>query len=152
MRRLLLFGGISVLLSAVVGAAGLSALAGGGEQSGSPQGEVSGGTPQNDAIIRGGPIDRFHGAGGCGLAGIAGLSGNWTHGDYVTAAVASGDPALVLQAAHSDCGKPITSTGHGGGPPAHALAHAAKGLEKAEKAKRAPAEKAERSLQTTGGS
>jgi hypothetical protein len=149
MRRSLLIGGISVLLSAVVGAAGLSALAGGGEQSGSPQGEVSGGTPQNDAGIRGGPIDRFHGAGGCGLAGIAGLSGNWTHGDYVTAAAASGDPALVVRAAHSDCGKPIMSTGHGGGPPAHALAHAAKGL---EKAKSASAEKAHAALETTSGS
>jgi hypothetical protein len=55
------------------------------------------------------------------------LPGNWTHGDYVSAVAAAGDPAQIPLAAQSDCGKPMVAVGHGGGPPAHALANKAAG-------------------------
>jgi hypothetical protein len=75
--------------------------------------------------IHGGPIERLHGAGGCGLTAVGQLPGNWTHGDYVSA-VAAGDSAANTQAAaHSDCGKPMVAVGHG--PPGFALEHAAAG-------------------------
>ena len=79
-----------------------------------------------DAGVHGGVIARFHGPGGCGLVSTGGLPGNWTHGDYVTAVAALGDSTLVVEAAHSDCGKPMHAGGHGLGPPPHALAHGAK--------------------------
>jgi hypothetical protein len=70
------------------------------------------------------------------VVSVAGLQGNRTHGDHVTAVGALGDVALINVAATSDCGKPMHPLG-GGGPPAHALGHASKGLEKAETAKEA---------------
>lgn len=69
----------------------------------------------------GGPIERFHEAGDCDLVDLGGLSGNWTHGDYVAAVAGLGDPALVPMAAKSDCGKPLVAVDKGGGPPEHAL-------------------------------
>lgn len=81
------------------------------------------GDPKRDAGIHGGPIERTHDAGACGLVGVGGLPGNWTHGDYVSAVAALGDPALVPIAAQSDCGKPAQAGGpsaQGGGPPEHA--------------------------------
>ena len=69
------------------------------------------------AGIHGGPIQRFHEAGRCSLVDISNLRGNWTHGDYVAAVSALGDASLVPTAAHSDCGKPMVSVGHGHGPP-----------------------------------
>jgi hypothetical protein len=82
---------------------------------------------EQDAGVHGGPIDRFHQAGSCDLTRVSSLPGNWTHGDYVSAVAAGGNPALIRQAAWSDCGKPMVAVGHGGGPPEHALEHMAAG-------------------------
>jgi hypothetical protein len=82
---------------------------------------------EQDAGVHGGPIDRFQRAGSCDLTAVASLPGNWTHGDYVSAVAAAGDPAQIPLAAQSDCGKPMVAVGHGGGPPAHALEHMAAG-------------------------
>ena len=82
---------------------------------------------EQDTGIHGGPIERFHDAGSCNLTAVGSLPGNWTHGDYVSAVAAGDDPALIPEAAHSDCGKPMVSVGHGGGPPEHALEHKADG-------------------------
>ena len=84
-------------------------------------------TNEQDAGVHGGPIERFHDAESCDLTAVGSLPGNWTHGDYVSAVAAGGNPALIRQAAWSDCGKPMVSVGHGGGPPEHALAHMAAG-------------------------
>lgn len=80
-----------------------------------------------DAGVHGGPIERFHKAGACDLTAVSSLPGNWTHGDYVSAVAADGTPMQIREAARSDCGKPMVSVGHGGGPPAHALEHMAAG-------------------------
>jgi hypothetical protein len=80
--------------------------------------------PEEAAGIHGGVIGRFHAPGGCSLISTGGLPGNWTHGDYVTAVAGLGDAALVVEAAHSDCGKPLHA--EGSGPPAHALEHGEK--------------------------
>jgi hypothetical protein len=82
---------------------------------------------EQDAGVHGGPIDRFQRAGSCDLTAVSSLPGNWTHGDYVSAVAAAGDPAQIPLAAQSDCGKPMVAVGHGGGPPAHALEHMAAG-------------------------
>jgi hypothetical protein len=145
MRRILLIGGFSVLLSGAVGAVALTAFAGGGDQGEADQGGTDQGAVQGeqreDAGVHGGPIERFHLSGGCDLVDLAGLPGNWTHGDYVTAVDALGDASVIAEAAHSDCGKPMKSVDHhGGGPPPHALEHASKGLEKARDAKDAAVE------------
>ncbi|HXF36073.1 MAG TPA: hypothetical protein VNO17_02695 [Actinomycetota bacterium] len=93
---------------------------------------------EGDPGVHGGPIARFHRPAACGLVDVSGLPGNWTHGDYVTAVEALGDPALVPTAARSDCGKPLVAVGRGGGPPAHALENRARG--RAEEGRsRAPA-------------
>jgi len=85
------------------------------------------GNETDDGGIHGGPISRFHTVSGCKLTDVSTLPGNWTHGDYVSAVVAAGDPAQIPLAAQSDCGKPMVAVGHGGGPPAHALKHMAAG-------------------------
>lgn len=82
---------------------------------------------EQDAGVHGGPKERFHQAGACDLTAVSSLPGNWTHGDYVSTVAANGTPAQIQTAAHSDCGKPMVSVGHGGGPPAHALKHMAAG-------------------------
>ena len=82
---------------------------------------------EQDAGVHGGPIERFQNAASCDLTAVAPLPGNWTHGDYVSAVAASGDPTQIQAAAHSDCGKPMVSVGHGGGPPDHALEQKAAG-------------------------
>jgi hypothetical protein len=82
---------------------------------------------EQDTGIHGGPIERFHDAGSCNLTAVGSLPGNWTHGDYVSTVAANGTPAQIQTAAHSDCGKPMVSVGHGGGPPEHALEHKADG-------------------------
>ena len=76
---------------------------------------------EQDAGVHGGPIERFQKAGDCDLTAVSSLPGNWTHGDYVSAVSVDGTTAQIQEAAHSDCGKPMVSVGHGGGPPAHAL-------------------------------
>jgi hypothetical protein len=138
---------IAIVLSAF--GFGMTAWAGGG---GSDQGTPASGPTntadesneahQADQGLHGGPIERLHIPGTCDLVSIGGSPGNWTHGDYVAAVVALGDPALVVEAAHSECGKPMKAAapgfgvtrgldvgqghgvGHGLGPPAHALEHA----------------------------
>jgi hypothetical protein len=73
----------------------------------------------DDGGVHGGTVERFHGS-GCDVPSGANLSGNWTHGDYVSAWAAGGDPEAIQAAAHSACGKPLHATGsHGkqGNPP-----------------------------------
>ena len=70
----------------------------------------------DDAGVHGGPIARFHQAGGCTLTSAAALPGNWTHGDYVSAVAATGDSTMIVQAAQSNCGKPMVAVNHGGSP------------------------------------
>jgi hypothetical protein len=82
--------------------------------------------PEDDEDAHGGPIERFHGAAACDLVDTSPLPGNWTHGDYVTAVAGLGDPALVREAAHSRCGKPMVSLRKG--PPAHAKAKGARAV------------------------
>lgn len=82
---------------------------------------------EQDAGLHGGPIERFHQAGSCDLTAVSSLTGNWTHGDYVSAVAAGGTAVQIREAAHSDCGKPMVAVGHGGGPPAHALENKAAG-------------------------
>jgi len=82
---------------------------------------------EQDAGVHGGPIERFQEAGSCDATAGPSLDGNWTHGDYVSAVAAGGNPAEIRAAAHSDCGKPMVSVDHGGGPPDHALEHMAAG-------------------------
>lgn len=116
MKRLLLVLGVSLALVALGGAA--VAVLSQPSPSSSPtpkksaQKEAKGGQTE-EAGVHGGPIDRFHNAGACNLVDVSTLSGNWTHGDYVTAVEKAGDPALVPQAAHSDCGKPMVAVNHG---------------------------------------
>jgi hypothetical protein len=138
-RRILFVGSVVVMCALSVG--GLAAWAGGraGSEDEMPgsgkapsvvQAPHSAGTGEDltqapeEAGIHGGVIGRFHASRGCSLVSIAGLPGNWTHGDYVTAVAGLGDAALVVEAAHSDCGKPLHAGGSG--PPAHALEHGEK--------------------------
>jgi hypothetical protein len=113
---------LAFVVTFVVGVSGIAAAgvlaAGGNDKS-----EAN----EQDAGVHGGPIERFHQAGSCDLTAIGSLPGNWTHGDYVSAVAAAGDAAQIPNAAHSDCGKPMVAVGHGGGPPAHALANKAAG-------------------------
>ena len=60
----------------------------------------------------GGSVQRFHDSASCPLPNGVTLSGNWTHGDYVSAWAAAGNPAAVQAAAHSSCGKPAKGAGH----------------------------------------
>src|SRR5687768_7293793 len=57
--------------------------------------------PEEANEVHGGTIERFHA--GCDVPDGAKLSGNWTHGDYVTAWAATGDNAKIRAAAHSRC-------------------------------------------------
>ena len=65
--------------------------------------------------VHGGTIERFHA--NCEVPQGADLTGNWTHGDYVSAWAATGDQDKIQAAAHSRCGKPAHA---GQGKPAHA--------------------------------
>ena len=116
------------LVLGVSGVATAAVFAGTGSPSGGPPGRSDQAEAnESDAGVHGGPIERFHDAGSCDLTAVGSLPGNWTHGDYVSAVAAGANPALIRQAAWSDCGKPMVSVGHGGGPPAHALEHKAAG-------------------------
>jgi len=120
-------GVLAFVVTFVVGVSGIAAagvLSGAGhDKSESNESEAN----EQEAGVHGGPIERFHQAGSCDLTAVSSLPGNWTHGDYVSAIAAAGDPAQIPIAAHSDCGKPMVSVGHGGGPPEHALKHIAAG-------------------------
>ena len=139
MKRILFVGSIVLMCALSVG--GLAAWAGGpaGSEDEMPgsgkapsvvQAPHSEGTGEDltqapeEAGVHGGVIGRFHASGGCGLVSIGDLPGNWTHGDYVMAVAGLGDAALVVDAAHSECGKPLHAGGSG--PPAHALQHGEK--------------------------
>lgn len=64
-------------------------------------------SPVADGGPHGGTVERYHGM-DCTLA--AGLTGNWTHGDYVSAVARDGDDATeVRDAAKSRCGKPLVA-------------------------------------------
>jgi hypothetical protein len=134
MRR----GVLAFLLTFVLGASGVATagvLSGVGQNPGGAsqnpggsaahQGETE--ADESGGGVHGGPIDRFHQAGSCDLTAVSSLPGNWTHGDYVSAVAAGGGSAQIREAAWSECGKPMVSVGHGGGPPAHALKHMAAG-------------------------
>jgi len=128
---------VGVFVAFAFALVGSSAVAssGAGHASSSPAGH-EGRADRNEARgVVGGAVERFHGAGACDLVDLLGLTGNWTHGSYVSAVAALGDPLVVPIAAHNSCGKPMVSVGHRNGPPAHALDHTAAGLEKAEAAK-----------------
>lgn len=121
-------GVVPFVFAFVLGVSGLATagiLSAGGSLSPAPPKRAE--ANEQDAGVHGGPIERFHQAGSCDLTAVASLPGNWTHGDYVSAVTANGNPAQVREAAHSDCGKPMVAVGHGGGPPEHALAHMAAG-------------------------
>ena len=123
MKRLILaLAVVAVLTSGVAAAAMLSAKSspspGGGRTPARTTSEK--GSDESDearAGIHGGPIQRFHEAGRCSIVDVSTLDGNWTHGDYVAAVAALVDASLIPTAAHSDCGKPMVSVGHGHGPP-----------------------------------
>lgn len=115
MRRIVLALAVSasILVSGVVVASVMAS-------SGQSPNPTSGGRSDHhetadEADLHGGPIDRFHGSGSCGPTSVSGLTGNWTHGDYVSAvAMATGDSTMIVQAAQSDCGKPMVAVNHGG--------------------------------------
>jgi hypothetical protein len=122
-------GVVTFVVFFVVGLSGVATagvFAGGGSPSGSSNGHETEANEQ-DGGVHGGPIDRFQKSGSCDLTAVSSLPGNWTHGDYVSAVAAGGDSAQITEAAHSDCGMPMVSVGHGGGPPEHALEHMAAG-------------------------
>jgi hypothetical protein len=120
-------GVVAFVVAFVLGAAGI-AMAGMLSAGGSPSaGDDKAEPNEQDSGVHGGPIERFHQAGSCDLTAVSSLPGNWTHGDYVSTVTANGTPAQIQMAAHSDCGKPMVSVGHGGVPPAHALKHMAAG-------------------------
>ena len=81
------------------------------------------------ADLHGGPIERVHEAAQCDLTDVTALSGNWTHGDYVSAVAVAGDPTKVQEAARSDCGMPAVATQGG---QSHSTDHAAEGQSHAE--------------------
>jgi hypothetical protein len=115
MRRLALAVLASVLLSGVA----VASVVASSRQSPSPGGDDRSDRREaaDDAGVHGGPIDRFHGSGACGLTSVGALPGNWTHGDYVSAvAMATGTSTMIVQAAQSDCGKPMVAVNHGGSP------------------------------------
>jgi hypothetical protein len=129
--RALRRGVLAFVVTLVLGVSGIATagiLAGhGSSPTGPPAGHEGAEANAQDDGVHGGPIDRFHSAGSCDLAAIGSLSGNWTHGDYVSAVATAGNPAQIHVAAHSDCGKPMVALGHGVGPPEHALEHMAAG-------------------------
>jgi hypothetical protein len=117
MRRLalMLAVSVSVLLSGVA----VASVVANSMQSPSPGGDDRSDRREkaDEAGVHGGPIDRFHGSGSCGLTSVGALPDNWTHGDYVSAvAVATGNSTMIVQAAQSDCGKPVVAVNHGGSP------------------------------------
>lgn len=57
--------------------------------------------------VHGGTVARFHE----GCSAPSALSGNWTHGDYVSAWARTGDAEKIQAAAHSRCGKPSHAAG-----------------------------------------
>jgi hypothetical protein len=114
-----------VLAFVVTFVVGVSGIAAAGVLSGA--GDDKSEANEQDSGVHGGPIERFHQGGSCDLTAVSSLPGNWTHGDYVSAVAAAGDPAQIRLAAQSDCGKPMVAVGHGSGPPAHALANKAAG-------------------------
>src|SRR5205809_1373688 len=115
MRRLAL--GVAVLVSVLLsGVAVASVIASSTHAPNPSRSGPSGNVGSSDTAtgVRGGPIDRFHGS-GCSLNNVSTFTGNWTHGDYVSAvATATGDSTMIVQAAHSDCGKPTVAVNHGG--------------------------------------
>jgi hypothetical protein len=61
-----------------------------------------------------GTVRRFHDQGLCVFPeGVTVPDGNWTHGDYVSAWAATGDPGAATTAAHSPCGKPLQALHQG---------------------------------------
>jgi hypothetical protein len=110
---------LTVLASLLLSGVAVASVMASSAQSPSP---TAGGRSEHDetadeAGIHGGPIDRFHGSGSCGLTSVSALPGNWTHGDYVSAvANVTADSTMIVQGAQSDCGKPMVAVNHGGSP------------------------------------
>ncbi|HEX9236296.1 MAG TPA: hypothetical protein VF972_08455 [Actinomycetota bacterium] len=84
-------------------------------RSGSDQGESPDSGEAESAGVHGGSVERFHGDGhvGCDVPAGTSLTGNWTHGDYVSAWARAGSGS-VRDAAQSPCGKPLKATQHPG--------------------------------------
>jgi len=95
-----------VLLSGVAVASVVASSTNRPSSSGGPSGRAY--ESDDEAGIHGGPIDRLHGS-ACSLTNVSGLQGNWTHGDYVSTVALTGDATMIVEAAHSDCGKPMVS-------------------------------------------
>lgn len=120
---------LAVLVPVIAGTVAYSATSSPGK-SGSAPGKQEAGQKEatekeseaEDQGIPGGSIERYHG-GDCDLPdGVAALEGNWTHGMYVSAWATTNDPVMIVQAAHSRCGKPSHAGlqgrfGAGGLPP-----------------------------------
>jgi hypothetical protein len=120
-RRILI-----LLLSGLVALAlggGIAAAAHSGTHTPSPARGKSASAPKDDQAdqadengqdgegVHGGSVDRVHD--NCPLPDGVSLSGNWTHGDYVSA-WAKSDPTTAKDAAQSPCGKPAAASSHGG--------------------------------------
>jgi hypothetical protein len=120
-------GVVAFVVTVVLGASGIATAGILSAAGSSPDPNDKAEANEQVAGVHGGSIERFHQAGSCDLTATSSLPGNWTHGDYVSTVAAHGTPAQIQMAAHSDCGKPMVSVGHGGGPPAHALKHVAAG-------------------------
>src|SRR5918994_2756248 len=119
MEDLMRRGVLALVVMFVLGVSGIATAgilgAGGSPAAGPPAGDDKAEATDQDSGVHGGPIDRFHNSGSCDLATVSSLPGNWTHGDYVSAVAADGSAIQIRDAAHSDCGKPMVSVGHGGG-------------------------------------
>jgi hypothetical protein len=99
--------------------AGAPLAVGGGGNQGSDTGDADASETDQDSEAdesgtHGGTIERVHTD--CALpAGAPALTGNWTHGDYVSAWAAGEDAAGHQAAAHSACGKPVQAGGPSSG-------------------------------------
>lgn len=125
MKRFLAIGAVSLMFSAALGFGLATAAGGGGAHDDETDHGAAHAATAEDHGPHGGSIDRFHAPASCDLVATAGLPGHWTHGDYVTAVAGIGGPEMIVQAAHSGCGKPMPAAARGGGLPAHALEHIA---------------------------
>ena len=117
MRRLAL--GLAALVCVLISGVAVASVVASSTHSPNPSRGVPSvrlGSSDTAAGVHGGPIDRFHGS-GCSLNNVSTFTGNWTHGDYVSAvATATGDSTMIVQAAQSDCGKPMVAVNDGGSP------------------------------------
>jgi hypothetical protein len=119
---------LAVLLPLILGTVAYSVTSSPGKSGTAPGKQKSGQEStekENEAEDQGTPggsIERFHQ--GCDVPDAAAdnLVGNWTHGMYVSAWATTNDSDKIVEAAHSQCGKPSHAGlnahfGAGGLPP-----------------------------------